>query len=77
MKSIKPIKLLLGIFISNQVFAQPEISPRPEKPNIVFILADDLGWQDVKCYDIDEPSAMETPSKGSENSCSWRCTTNS
>ncbi|MEP4808010.1 MAG: sulfatase, partial [Luteolibacter sp.] len=34
---------------------------RPERPNFVMILADDLGWQDVKCYDIDEPSPMETP----------------
>lgn len=34
---------------------------RPEKPNVLFILTDDLGWQDVKCYDIDKPSVFETP----------------
>ena len=34
---------------------------RPAKPNVVLMFVDDLGWQDVKCYDVDEPSPMETP----------------
>jgi arylsulfatase A-like enzyme len=28
---------------------------------VVLILADDLGWQDLKCYDVDEPSPYDTP----------------
>lgn len=35
-------------------------SPK-QKPNIVHILVDDLGWQDVVCYDVDGKTIYETP----------------
>lgn len=39
--------MLLALSLSNAV-AQSE--PKVEKPNIIFIIADDLGWKDLGCY---------------------------
>jgi arylsulfatase A-like enzyme len=53
-------KLALFFFISFLCTLQGS-DHSADRPNIVLILADDLGWQDVGCYDLDEPTPMETP----------------
>jgi arylsulfatase A-like enzyme len=49
-------RILLGLSLA---LAIPAHAAPP--PNIVFMLIDDLGWQELKCYDIDAPSPADTP----------------
>jgi hypothetical protein len=61
MKSSLKYSLFLSGVILIFLHVSSRAADRPEKPNVVLIFTDDLGWQDVKCYDIDDPTPYETP----------------
>ncbi|WP_407556467.1 sulfatase [Winogradskyella sp. 4-2091] len=56
------ISVSISCNIKNLKVSSSEIvnADRPQ-PNILLLLTDDLGWQDVKAYDVDKPSPYETP----------------
>ncbi len=60
MKSIFRIGIVF-VFAFSPLCVVLSEDARPANPNVLLLLTDDLGWQDVKCYDIDEPSPAETP----------------
>ena len=66
--------LILGLapFISNASIAQKTTS----RPNIVFILADDMGWNDLGCYGnkyIETPQIDSLAKKGVRFTQAYSC----
>ena len=47
---MKTIKLIQYIFLNIFIFTFCLVSGQSKKPNVVFILADDLGWADLPVY---------------------------
>lgn len=61
-----PSKLLM-VTLSVSLFAcQQSVKEKPLQPNIVLIVADDLGWSDLGCYgsEIHTPNIDELAEKG-------------
>ena len=51
----------ITLFLACVLQCATAVAERPAQPNILLIYADDLGWQDVGCYDVDDNAIFETP----------------
>lgn len=67
----KMLPTLYGVLLMNSVFSQSRTSAKTEKPNIIIILADDLGYSDLGCYggEIQTPNLDWLASRGVRFTC--------
>ena len=50
-KATRTFSLMTLMIISACLLASASVlAAKPKKPNIVFILVDDLGWTDIACF---------------------------
>ena len=64
-------RIAIAVFVTVSLFSVARLpalnAPAPRKPNIVFILADDLGYADLSCYgaaDYTTPNMDRLASEG-------------
>ncbi len=53
--------LILSVLISNDINPQEDVVSSNKKPNIIFIMADDMGWADVGYKGLVNSDFYETP----------------
>src|SRR4051812_26759612 len=51
--------LMLGMLLAGSASTAPARGASPDRPNLVVILTDDLGWGDPRCYN--PASKIPTP----------------
>lgn len=64
---MKPPRLLLCLSALAVQFHLPPLCPAAARPNIVVIMADDLGWRDLHCYGnagVDTPHLDQLAAEG-------------
>ena len=53
---VNPSKHLVASFLAYFALAEAEIKAAPARPNIIVILADDMGFSDIGCYGSEIPT---------------------